>query len=392
MTSVVDTSVKHFHSGMFAASVLNGVAGSQIGVITSCLVTGFDTKTATSLVVAGGVATLAFSGSHSAVVESVVLVEGSSIAALNGEQRVTVVAAGQVKFATAAADGTATGTITFKMAPAGWTQPFTGTNIATYKSADPAGTGMILRVDDTAGARCRVIGYEQMTDINTGTGPFPTNTQMAGGGYWAKSVSANTTAVPWMLVCDGRKFLLHCAIGAPSSAAYLGGITLGFGDDIALRPGGDPYACSLNYSISSSATAIDGPPDVQAILQCAMPRGYTGLGSSVLNCVRNYSTSSGVSGMDGLLGSFPPLDGGLRLSQKFLSETLSAGAARCNYPGLYHVPHTLVYDTFKPRDIVTGTGALAGRKLLAFAPTSSYSGTSSSQVGISFADITGPWR
>jgi hypothetical protein len=33
----------------------------------------------------------------------------------------------------------------------------------------------------------RASGYESMSDVNTGTGPFPTAAQVAGGGYWEKS-------------------------------------------------------------------------------------------------------------------------------------------------------------------------------------------------------------
>ena len=116
MTSPVDTSVKHFHSDMLNAPVLSGTAGSLISVLDACLVNGFDLKSATGLVVAGGVATLSFSGTHSATVGSVILVAGSSITALNGEQKVTEVASGVVRFATDEADATASGTITFKMA------------------------------------------------------------------------------------------------------------------------------------------------------------------------------------------------------------------------------------------------------------------------------------
>ena len=94
MTSVVDTSVKHFHSAMVGAPILNGQAGSMIALLNACLKDGFDIKVATSLTVDSGVATLAFTGSHSATVESVVLVAGSSVADLNGEQKITAIGGG----------------------------------------------------------------------------------------------------------------------------------------------------------------------------------------------------------------------------------------------------------------------------------------------------------
>lgn len=395
MTSVVDTSVKHFHSAMVGAPILNGQAGSMIALLNACLKDGFDIKAATSLTVDSGVATLAFTGSHSATVESVVLVAGSSVADLNGEQKITAIGVGFVKFATAAADGAATGSISFKMAPAGWTQPFTGTNIATYKSADPMSTGMILRVDDPGTLNCRVVGYEQMSDVNTGTGAFPTTAQMSGGGYWAKSAVASATAVSWVLATDGRKIILHVAYYLSANAAYLGGVTRGFGDDIPLRPGGDPYACSLNYSaVSSSSGQQDAALDYNNSAQCAMPRSYTGLGSSVLHAPVPYTGYSGaLSGADATMGAFPsPIDGGLRLSKKFLATAAGSAPPRSDLPGLYSVPMSLTYDYFKTRDVIAGTGVLGGRRLIALSCTNSMGSTGSSAVGVSFVDITGPWR
>jgi hypothetical protein len=396
MTSVVDTSVKHFHSEMVGAPVLNGVAGSLISVLNACLVTGFDIKTATTLVVASGVATLTFVGTHSAAVDTVILVYGSSIAALNGEQKVTAIGSGTVSFATAAADGTATGTITFKMASAGWLQPFTGTNLATYKSGDVASGGMILRVDDTDTMMARVVGYESMTDINTGIGGFPTAVQMAGGGYWSKSFLASIAGTKWGLFSDGRKFIFHnmaCYTYLPSR---IGGVTRGFGDDLALRPGGDPYACSLSYTNDPQPTGFSGALDGRNDALQAMPRGYTGLGSCVIHCVMPYvGTAAFHSGIDSYLGAFPSVvDGGLRLGRRFFTAESSISPPRSDLPGLYHVPSSEAYAVFKTLDRLTGTGDLSGRNLMALNPqnTSLQSAPSISNCGVSFVDITGPWR
>lgn len=398
MTSVVDTSVKHFTSAMLNAPVLNGVAGSLISLLDACLKDGFDLKTATSLVVADGVATLAYSGTHSATVDCVILVAGSSIADLNGEQRVTEVAAGVVKFATDAADGTATGTITFKIAPAGWTKPFSGTNLAAYQSADPEGTGCYLRVDDTGTTAARVVGYESMSAISTGTGPFPTTAQMNGGGYWTKSVNANANANNWALIADGRFFIIDVLPGTGLSASYLQSITRCFGDAIPLRPAGDAYSCVLSYSSTSSvANQHDGSLGTGTVVQNAMPRSYSGLGSSSLHCSIAYTGNSGsTSGSDSLMGNFPSvIDGGLRLSRKYFATQNSNSPPRADVPGYYWVPQSQVYDTFRWNDRIDGTGPLAGRRLLAVTPAASNIGSSpstSSNTGIGFVDITGPWR
>lgn len=65
-------------------------------------------------------------------------------------------------------------------AAVGWTKAFSGTNMAAYKQS--AGSNQLyLRVDDTNATDARVVGYETMSDVNTGTGPFPTATQQSGG-------------------------------------------------------------------------------------------------------------------------------------------------------------------------------------------------------------------
>ena len=128
MTSPVDTSVKLFRSTMPGAPALRGQVGSLISLLDACLVNGWGSQTASSVIITGGVATATFPADHAAAVESVVLVAGATPAGLNGEQKVPAVAPNVIRWATAEADGTATGTITVKMAAAGWTKVYTGTN------------------------------------------------------------------------------------------------------------------------------------------------------------------------------------------------------------------------------------------------------------------------
>lgn len=396
MTSIVDTSVKHWHSGMVGAPVLSGTAGTLIALLDACLINGFDTKSATALSVAGGVATLAYTGTHSATVDSVVLVAGSSITALNGEQKVTAIGSGVVKFATAEADATATGTISFKMAPAGWLKPFSGTNLAVYKSAGPASTGMYLRVDDTNAYHMRVVGYEQMTDINTGTGAFPTAAMSSGGGMWTKSMLASAAAVPWNLFADDRMFYPSISANSANSASYVGHVVRGFGDMGALRPGGDPYACVLNCH-----TATTTPPSQPALAgsfsngatagNCFLPRDYTGLGSAITATAYPISgTLNLTSGLDTRFGAFPGPFGGLTLSPKNVATSTTV-SPRANLPGIYHLPHSVLFDTFKTGDSVGGTGALAGRRLMMVNVSELQNAAASTNIGAVAFDITGPW-
>ncbi|MDM0003889.1 hypothetical protein QTI51_04100 [Variovorax sp. J22G73] len=398
MTSVVDTTVKNFNSTMTGAPALSGTAGSLISLLDAVLVNGFDLKTASGLTVAGGVASLAFTGSHSAQLDGVILIAGitGAYASLNGEQKVTAVGAGVVKFATAMADGVAAGTITFKMAPAGWEKVFAGTNKAVYRSLDPASTKMLLRVDDTGTTIARVVGYEAMTDVDTGTGSFPTAVQISGGGAWAKSSVANTTAVPWALHADARIFYFSPMVAQPTNAANLGSTTRCFGDLLAYKPGGDAYACVLNYSTQTGSPT--GASDNQVFtgvgLQMAMPRSYAGLGSSLLHCTIPYiGTNTFTSGSDGALGAFPSvIDGSLLLSRRYVAQLVTA-PPRGDLPGVLSSPQSQVFDVFKQLDRVPGAGAFAGRTLQVLAPTTALASASTNvNTGVGFIDITGPWR
>ncbi|AVQ83825.1 hypothetical protein [Variovorax sp. PMC12] len=401
MASIVDTSVKNFNSTMSGAPALSGTAGSLIALLDAVLVNGFDIKAASALTVSGGIASMPFIGSHSAQVESVISITGitGAYASLNGEQKVTSVAAGVVRFATSLADGAASGTISFKMAPLGWLKPFAGTNLAAYKASDVAASGMLLRVDDTGTQSARVRGYESMSDINNGLGPFPNETQMAGGGYWAKSVAASSAAVPWAIHGDGRLFYFTAAPGVANTPAAQSGVTRVFGDMLPLRPGGDPYACYLCYSnATSSVNQIDaGVGSGGDVLRFAAPRDFTGLGSSVLHAKYPYTFSSAiaVSGLSGAFGPFPSIvDGSLMTSRQFLASNSGSAPPRADFPGVYHCGQTGVWDTFKFLDTAPAAGVLAGRTLQAL-PTSNSglsTGSTNTNTGVLMVDRTGPWR
>lgn len=73
-------------------------------------------------------------------------------------------------------------------AGAGWTKPFTGTNIAAFRQG-AGGNGRYLRVwnartsaDGSGHFSANVRGYEAMTAVSAGTGAFPTTGQSPGNG------------------------------------------------------------------------------------------------------------------------------------------------------------------------------------------------------------------
>lgn len=88
---------------------------------------------------------------------------------------------------------------------AGWAREFSATNKAAFRPA--SGNRFRLRVDDTGTQEARIVGYEAMSDVDTGTGPFPTSAQVSGGLYVRKSTSADTTPRPWVLVASATGFV-----------------------------------------------------------------------------------------------------------------------------------------------------------------------------------------
>lgn len=402
MASPVDTSVKFFHADFPGAPVLTGQVGALVALLDACLVTGFGLRSATSLVVAGGVATLTLSSDakNGNLLNSVILVEGSSIAVLNGEQRVTAASSTTLSFATAAADGTSSGSITVKTAPAGWIKPHSGANLAAFKSASPEATGCLLRVDDTGTTSARVVGYESMEDINAGTGPFPAPLQVSGGMYLPKSYTADATANPWEFIADHRGFHYVPAHSFASSSSFAGRTGWWFGD-IAPRKSGDAYACALLAGNSATDYMGVNYRSMNSLgRDVFLPRSYTGIGAAVRS--GRYSpilapSSSNVdnetSGASPYCGNYPNgADNALVTSPLLVLEGGSNINAvwRGAVPGVYHSPQLILAGTFAPRAVIDATEGLAGRKLLA-APASANTVPLATAPGCTFYDVTGPW-
>lgn len=366
---------------MSGAPVLSGTAGTLIAVLDACLVNGFGSVTLNSLVVQNNVATATVSGGHgfamivgvnnvSPGVGPVVRIDGATPAALNGDWRLASVP-NSTTFTFAAEgipDQTATGTITAKRAPAGWAKAFGGANKAAYQ---PMPAASLLRLDDQTGTAARGVGYESMTDIDTGDGPFPTGTQFSGGYYWPK---ANTSANrAWRVYADPRAFY-YCADNYGNSTWY----TSCYFGDVASVKSPDLFGCghvagnsdqlgqTLQQLASSSANSG------------VLARGHNQLTSSrsTMFSRRSHSKSGGLMGGNG--SAYPsPADGGLLLAPVEVWDADSS--LRGFMPGLYNPVHAQ-----NPPDLtlVDSWPELPGRQLLAQAVIS----------GRYVFDIAGPWR
>jgi hypothetical protein len=392
-----DTTVKNFHSAMPGAPVLSGTAGSLIAVLDACLVNGFGVSSVASLVVAGGIATATVSGGHSAEVGSVVVVSGATPGGLNGEKKVLTVGGGNTTLtydATGISDQTATGAISLKIAGAGWSKAYSGTNLAAYKSGNVAATGCYLRVDDSGTTDARVTGYESMTGISAGTGAFQS---VAGGGYWPKASAAGATARNWVVVADDKTAWLW--VNSSTTATFENGLTLGFGDFVSYKSG-DAWSCALHApaasiaaSTSSSTSAIGyAIASAGAAAGSYAARSFTSLGGGIPigRYPELFSVGAFYSGNTSHVGAYPNgPNNGLLLSRALLAET-DIPALRGVMRGVHYVMQAIGASTFPGRSKIAGQGPLVGRNLLALKGAAP-AGTADSNITI-FVDITGPWE
>lgn len=178
--------------------------------------------------------------------------------------------------------------------PAGWTKPYTGTDIAAFRNSVAAGgSGMYLRVSDagsgTGGAREALVrGYATMSDVNTGTVETPTVAQIASSLVWRKSNTVDSTARPWVLIADERTFYL--CINTGTLTGEYGSGTYAAGDFASLVPG-DAYGWFVCGRESQHAAGTQGAQSglclksnqfaTPASEGVWLPRGYAGTGSPI---------------------------------------------------------------------------------------------------------------
>ena len=381
-----DTSVKLFQSTDAGAPSLSSTAGSAIAVLDACLVNGYGSVTLTSLVVSGNVATATCNAGHGfAAFNStypVIQIAGATPGELNGQWRLASIPdATHFTFATTGiSDQTATGTITAKRAAAGWTKPYSGTNLAAYRNSAVSGTGMYLRVDDTGTADVRVVGYEAMTDVNTGTGPFPTAAQISGGAYLGKANNTSGSRA-WIVIATNALAYVFFASNASYPSAY-GSAAFG---DLASLKSGDSYRGVVS-GISSASTATNTFSFFGSTSGTPLhysPRSYTALGTSQALTLRvpgGATNTTFLSGNGTLTYPNGP-DNGLLLYPNL--RLYEGNQARHVFPCVYVSPQNLGPALGASLFEVLNVPGLTGRALIGIPQYTN--------LGVGFVDITGPW-
>lgn len=248
-------------------------------------------------------------------------------------------------------------------AAAGWSKEYSATNYAAYRQG--GASGLYLWVNDSNAQLARVVGYKVMTDILSGTGPFPTDAQFSGGLYCRKSVSANSTTRPWIAYATNRVFHLFIQGGSTTFGTYGGGdSSLSFGvlDSVIAGDVNAGFIMGATDTSPSSTSAtllrIPQPAYSTAVLAGHYLAGsYSQSGGAIAFAKRGNSLYV-QSNSGGAAVAYPePATGGLHISEITALET--GMITRGRIPGLWNLGHAYTY--FTHLDTFSGAGALTGK-------------------------------
>jgi hypothetical protein len=257
----------------------------------------------------------------------------------------------------------------------GWSKAFSGTNLASYRAS--AGVQHYLDVDDSApdatalGRNARVRGYETMSAVGTGTGLFPTTTQVTTSVGIVKSTATGTTARPWLLIGDDRTFYLFAepaGTDPPNLATHTWTSAMYFGEFLSALSG-DNYRSMIAWQTNTTTAATASlaafaaaQPTSATAVNTSLARTYTGAGAAcwatLLGAGMYSSTSTYQSDQPPF--TFPnTVDGGLYLNSFDIFErtsgttpTAATGGAGCRgrlrgaYQTLYTTAGYNDQDTF----------------------------------------------
>lgn len=395
-------SVSYIRDNMRGAPVINGnTPGCLIAALDALLVSGWGAAAPATVTVASGVATATFASATAWQVHAVIEVSGGTPSAINGKARVATSAGNTLTWATSAADGTYTGSISIKYASAGWEKVFSdGTTKAVYRSTDVTGSRCYYRVDDSGNQSARVRGYGSMTDVDTGTEPFPTDAQISGGGYFTKSYyAANSTAIPYLIAANSKTLLVAICLGVAYDAGIMQAGVRGWGDPIAMNPAGDIYSAFLSAGGAAMPSnlavgALDGSASdsSSAGFTVALRSRSGSVGAVWQRPLPATGLLGALSGACDYLGAAPSaIDGQIKHCQMLLRDQAANDPVRAVVPGVRYIPQTgarAVFDTAFA--LFDGADEFAGRKLAAIYVDVITLGHTA--LGVSLIDLTGPWR
>lgn len=345
-------------------------AGSMVAFLDKVLVNGYNSTVLTSLTSVGTLCTATLTN-HGYRDRQFVTISGATPSAYNGTFQIIVGSATPNTFqfnALTSPGSSATGTLACIVTSLGYTIPFTGTNLRSYRAS--VGNRFYMAIDDTGTTTCRCIGYETMTGVTTGTNLFPTTVQLSAGVFISKANAAGPRRV--ILTGNQSAFWMFVDYTGDSSA----GTVSFFGDGTSFLGGDNFFTCNF---AQSAAAGFEGSSWIQgglggtsfiALLAHYIARSYTAVtGSVTANKLGNWSfetnqtTSTNASPMGGLNGTMPyPVvsDGNMWVAPITVTEA-AAATPRGMIPGMIAPMHNRPLADYA---IFQGAGGLTGKEYI----------------------------
>lgn len=150
---------------------------------------------------------------------------------------------------------------------AGWTIAFSGTSQRVYTMGS-GGTGFSLYVNDAGPGsasyeEARVAGFQSPSGLGTGTGQFPSTSQMtspSGALVIRKSTTNSSATRNWTIVADAHTFYLFTETGDnPSAQGGLQAYTFCFGDFFSYSPTDTSNCMIIGRNVENSNSGINEP-------------------------------------------------------------------------------------------------------------------------------------
>ncbi len=244
---------------------------------------------------------------------------------------------------------------------AGWVEPFTGTNRAVFRPAAATLSRQFYRVgqnaEDGDASICRLQGFDSMSSVDAGSGPFPSSLPV----YPRASAANNATAREWIVAADDRTCILFVKNGAGGFPTRWQ-VTY-FGEIFSFVPN-DAFAGAVFGS-------WDGGGDTCSISLKKGDSGWSNVGTGAKMIARNYDGAPGAVNLGvscfqpmmkpqssqygvacvGRSATANPADGKAWLGQILLVSTATANCVRGVLRGLTHP--LVALDAFSDGDTIT---------------------------------------
>lgn len=260
-------------------------------------------------------------------------------------------------------------------AAAGWSEPFTAAgNIAVFRNNSVVGNGTYMRIDDSGstaatGKTAVVRNYSAMTDLSTGTNPYPSVAQESVGLYIRKSEAATSTARQWWAIACRKWIYLFIASnseGLSLAAPYFSGdfksdragdaynSMLTAGDTV------DPTTSALRSKLFAGVSSLSAAPSASS-QRCYIAGAYTQVAASLIGAIFHVANTATV-GSNSATFTYPtPVANGLRFSALLVME--AASSVRGEMPNVVGSWHNRALSDLTSRSNVPAAGLTAISKL-----------------------------